>query len=133
MTTTKEFIEQLVDIQYVESSNCYGHYPFQLFVETNEEKFEMNALMLGGDVLACYNRVRHYVKIGSKKIFLSVDFPAGGDITNDFVAVFSILEGVVVSLAIPYDANVGTIYKQVLFSEQMKFIESQFKKIVFDN
>ena len=68
----KEFIEKLVKIDQIEDSedsSNYGHYPFQLLVETEDDKIEMNALALGGDVVSCYRRAGKYVKENAKKVF----------------------------------------------------------------
>lgn len=130
MKDREEFIKTLVDIDYVESSGGYGHYPFQLFVETANGNIEMNALALGGDVLACYGRVRKYVQANAKKIFLSLDFPAGGDILNDFVAVFTIIDGQVESLAIPYNPTDGKKYAHITTSAFLTTVQKQFESIV---
>ncbi len=94
MKNVQEFVEKLVDISIVEESNCYGHYPFQMFVETADDKFELNALAMGGSVQLCYKRAEKYYREKAKRIFLSIDFPKGGDIKKDFVCVFSIVDGV---------------------------------------
>jgi hypothetical protein len=129
---TTEFIEKLVKIEFIESENSYGHYPFQLFVETSEsELFEMNSLMLGGDVISCYKRVRDYVRKNAKEIYLSLDFPKGKDISNDFVCVLSIKGDVCEILAIPYDTKTGETYEIITNSELLDEILLSFKTIVF--
>lgn len=62
MKTAAEFVERLVTIDFIEDNNAFGHYPFQLLVETAEGNFELNALALGGDVVAVYKRVRWYIQ-----------------------------------------------------------------------
>ena len=126
----KEFIEKSVKIDLIESENAYGHYPFQLFVETSDGSFEMNALMLGGDVLSCYRRVRDYVREEAKEIYLSVDFPKGKDIVNDFVCVFSIKDGVCDVLAIPYEPETGETFEIITKSILLDEILGNFKYIV---
>jgi len=130
MNTVKEFVENMVKIDFVEQSNCYGHYPFQLYAETEDGRMEFNSLALGGDVLGCYNRVKHYRALKSKKIFMSVDFPAGGDIEHDFVCVFSIVGNKIEIYAIPYNEKDGTIYPEVHESNLLDDIMKEFKSIV---
>lgn len=128
--TTEKFIEQLVKIDELEQFDAYGHYPFQLFVETADGKLEMNALALGGDVGACYNRVKKYKDEGAKKIFLSLDFPAGGDIEHDFVCVFSIIDGETSILAIPYNTEDGTKFETIHNSSQFEIILQDFNHVL---
>jgi len=130
METVKEFVDNLVKIEYIEDSECFGHYPFQLFVETNDGKFEINALALGGDVLSCYNRVSKYLKEKSNKIFMSLDFPAGGDIEHDFVCIFSIVDDKFDIFAVPYNPENGEIYDEIHESTLLNTILDQFKEIV---
>lgn len=133
MNTIQDFITNLVKVEYIEDNSAYGHYPFQLFVETNDGKFDMNALYLGGDIAAVYRRVKLYVNCGAKKIFLSVDFPAGADIKSDFIAVFSIINGELDSLAIPYNPLTGIVYNQLQNTAMMIMINSQFKTLTLNN
>jgi hypothetical protein len=84
MKNVEEFVATMVKIDIIEDSNSYGHYPFQLYVELEDGKSEMNALALGGDVASCYKRFAKYKKENAKRIYLSLDFPKGGDIENDF-------------------------------------------------
>jgi len=130
MKNVKEFVDCLVKIDYVEDSNCFGHYPFQLFVETNDGKFEINALALGGDVLSCYRRVKKYFKENSKKIFMSLDFPSGGDIENDFVCIFSIVNNSFDIYAIPYNTETGEKYDEIHNSDLLSKLLTQFKDII---
>jgi hypothetical protein len=128
----QDFIEKIVDIEFIESAGCFGHYPFQLLAETKTGNIELNALFFGGDILACYSRVLHYVNHGYTKIFLSIDFPigVGSDLQSDFVGVFSIIDGKLKSLAIPYNTANGTIFSQVTDSSYMKKVENDLFKII---
>lgn len=130
MENVKEFVDKLVKIEYLDDSNCFGHYPFQLFVETNDGKFEMNALALGGDVISCYKRFRKYLKEDSKKIFMSLDFPSGGDIKNDFICIFSAVDGIIDIYAIPYNTENGEKYEEIHTSDLLSEISDQFKNIL---
>lgn len=126
----KEFIENIVKIDLIESENTYGHYPFQLFVETSDGSFKMNALMLGGDVLSCYRRVREYVREDAKEIYLSLDFPKGKDMVNDFVCIFTIKEAICDIFAIPYDPETGKTFDIITKSILLDEILDNFKHIV---
>ena len=128
MENVKEFVDTLVKIDHQDDFNCFGHFPFQLFVETSDGKFEMNALALGGDVLSCYKRFRKYLKENAKKIFMSLDFPSGGDIENDFICIFSAVDGVIDIYAIPYSTENGEKYEEIHTSELLSKILDQFKK-----
>jgi len=129
MKNTKEFVEQFVKIELIENEDCYGHYPFQLFVEKNDGKFDINALALGGDVESCYKRVQKYFKEGAKKLFMSLDFPASQDIENDFVCIYSIVDGEFEVYAIPYDPETGDTYEEIHKCEMLDKILEDFKSI----
>lgn len=130
MNTVKEFVEQIVKIEYLEDSNSYGHYPFQLFVENSDGKFEMNSLALGGDVESCYNRFGEYLKNNAKKIFMSLDFPASNDIDHDFVCIFSYIDNNYDVYAIPYDTETGEIYEDIHNNKMLDIILEEFKMII---
>ena len=129
MKNVKEFVEQLVKIELMDGEECYGHYPFLLFVETSDGKFEMNALALGGDVESCYNRAKKYFNEGAKKVFMSLDFPESIDINNDFVCIYSIVDGEFDVYAIPYNFETGEIYDEIHESEILDKILEDFKSI----
>lgn len=128
MKNVKEFVDKLVKIDYIDDYNCFGHFPFQLFVETSDGKFEINALALGGNVLSCYKRFKKYLKENSKKIFMSLDFPSGGDIKNDFICIFSAVDGILDIYALPYNTENGETYEEIHTSELLSKILEQFKK-----
>jgi hypothetical protein len=130
MNTVKEFIDNLVKIDIQEDYNCYGHYPFQLLVEKSDGTFDINALALGGDVDACYRRVRKYIKENAKKIFMSLDFPKGGDIEHDFICIYSIVDGVIDIFAIPYSTETGEKYEEIHTSEILNKILEDFNFII---
>lgn len=125
MKNVEEFIAQLVKIEFIEDSNCYGHYPFQMYVEMGDGSLEMNALALGGDVLACYRRMSEYINKNAKRIYLSLDFPAGGDIENDFVCIYAYEDGAFSLLAIPYSLEDGKVLAQITQSSQLAKIKEQ--------
>jgi hypothetical protein len=107
MKTVEEFIKSMVKIDFIEDSDCFGHYPFQLLSENKDGKIEINSLALGGDVASCYIKFSDYKKQGSKRIYLSLDFPKTGDIKNDFIAIFSFENEEINLLAIPYETENG--------------------------
>lgn len=127
METVEDFVKDLVRIELMEDSEDYGHYPFQLFVEKEDGTFEMNALPPNADVLSCYRRVATYVKENAKKIFLSLDFPRGGDIEHDFVCIYSIINGKFDIFAIPYNTETGEKYDEIHESEILTKIMNQFE------
>ena len=56
--------EELVIIDFIESSNCYGHHPMQLAAVNKKSELELNALMhLRTKVVfefSIYNHYFHY-------------------------------------------------------------------------
>lgn len=115
----------------MEDDNCFGHYPFQLYVESKNGGIELNALALSGDVFSCYKRVQHYIRKDAKLLFLSVDFPASGDIEHDFVCVISVINGEVSAFALPYDSHTGKRFDVIHKSDHLSGILSQFRSVVF--
>jgi hypothetical protein len=130
MKSVKEFVKLMVKVEFIEDSNCFGHYPFQLFAEMDDGKNEINALALGGDVKSCYKRFSHYKKNNAKRIYLSLDFPKGGDMENDFVAILSFENNETKLHAIPYQVSDGKILKAVEESEHLDNIKSQLQKFI---
>lgn len=126
MKDLQGFIKSMVKIDYLEDFGAYGHYPFQLVSEDTEGKMTIGALLLGGDVEACYSTFAKQIKNGDKRVYLSVDFPAGGDIDKDFVAVFSYENEEYSLLAIPYNIEDGSVDEQITESETLVEIKAQF-------
>lgn len=127
MKTVEEFIKSMVNIEFIEDSNCFGHYPFQLLCENKEGGLELNALALGGDVASCYRRFAEYKNNGAKRIYLSLDFPKGGDIENDFVAIFTYENNKIELFAIPYEIEEGKTFDKVTNSDHLDKIKAQMK------
>ena len=125
MKTVEEFVKSMVKIEFIEDSECYGHYPFQLFAETKDGKFEMNTLALGGDVESCYGKFSEYKSNDAKRMYMSLDFPKGGDIKDDFVAIFSFENGDINLFAIPYNVEDGKILDIIKISEHLDYIKTQ--------
>lgn len=126
MKSVEEFVSSMVKVEFIEDSHCFGHYPFQLFAETKDGKYEINALALGGNVASCYKRFAHYKNNNANRIYLSLDFPKGGDIQNDFVAIFSFENNEIKLQAIPYQLSDGEILQGIKESQHLKSIMSQF-------
>lgn len=128
MKDVKEFVANLVKIEYIEHSGCFGHYPFSMYVENKESKSILSALAFGGDVKSCYDTFRKHLYDGAKRIYMAVDFPKGGDMLYDFVCVFSCEGTDVVSLfAIPY-TDTGEILTEVTESNVLSQIKEDFIK-----
>ena len=105
MKTVEDFVK-FIDIDKQDEGR-YAHYPFQLAVVTKDNELIIGALDLGGQVEACYDVFKKFLFQKPKNIYLSVDFPAVGDIEDDFVAVFYLEDGEVKNLAIPYKIKTG--------------------------
>ena len=117
-----KFVE-ITKIDFIETSNCYGHHPMQLAAKDKSDKLELNALM-HLKINDVKNRVDSYLnKSDFKELFLSLDFPANDEISNDFVLILHINEkGLVKSLIKPYDVLTGT-YLDVLENPEFKVIK----------
>lgn len=127
---TQEFIEKFVTIDFVESSGCYGHFPFQMFVEKADGSFEADALAISG-VVNCYRIFVSKLDKKPKSVFMALDFPAGGDIETDFVAVFSFENGAMDILAIPYNPKTGEKKEVLKTSHLLAAIKSQLAAFAF--
>jgi len=125
MKTVEEFVKTMVKIEFIEDSNCFGHYPFQLFCENKDGGFEINTLALGGDVSSCYRRFSEYKKQNAKRIYLSLDFPKGGDIDNDYVAIYAFENNELSLFAIPYEIKDGKTFDTIKNSTQLDLIRTQ--------
>ena len=107
MKNLKEFVDQLVKIEFLDHCNAFGFYPFQMFVEDKEEKVSLCALDLGGEIGKVYQAFAEYYKEKPKRIYLAVDFPAVGDIESDFVCIIAAEKDVFTINALPYSPNTG--------------------------
>lgn len=121
----QEFAKKFVTIDFVESSGCYGHYPFQMLVEMQDNSLEVNALAVG-DVRQCYSIFASKLAKQAKSVFMALDFPASGDMVNDFVAVFAVENGIFEIFAIPYDPETGEKKEPTKTSQLLNMIKSQF-------
>lgn len=129
MNDIKTFIEELVNIEFIEDVGAFGYYPFQLLSEDSEGKLTIAALALGGDVTACYNAFKACMDEGGTRIYMAVDFPSGYDIEHDFVAVFQYEDGEVNLLAIPYSTKTGETFEQIRESTLLTRIMGNFKYV----
>lgn len=130
MKNVNEFIESVVEIDFIEQSNCFGHYPFQMWVEDKDGENTMAALALGGDAAACYRKAISYIKDGAKIVYLSLDFPAIKGIDNDFVAVYSYENKELKCIAIPYDTKDGNLFKRIEEGEAINMLIDQFNNFM---
>ena len=121
----EKFVDKMVKIEWIEDSNCFGHYPFQMFSEDKNGITKLTSLAIGS-IVDAYRIAKKEIEIGSKKLFLSLDFPAGGDIENDFVVVFSVADGNYSGFGIVYDSE-GKILEKYNIGTQVKEIIKQFK------
>lgn len=111
--------EEIVKIDFIENSNCYGHHPMQLAAVNKKGELELNALMhLKTDDIK--NRVEYYLNRNDfKELFLSLDFPANDEIQNDFVLLLHLKEKTFEQVLIKeYDVNTGAILNTSDDSEQ---------------
>ena len=84
--------EEIVKIEFVEGSNCYGHHPMQLIAVNKKGELEMNALVQVA-LNDIKNRVKYYLNRNDfKELLLSLDFPANDEIKNDFILLLHLKE-----------------------------------------
>lgn len=131
MKDLKEFVEQLVKIEYLDHCKAFGFYPFQMFVEDKEEKTTLCALNLGGDCRAVYKVFADFFKDNPKRIYLAVDFPASQDIHNDFVCVIGYEKEEFTLYAIPYNVETGETYSNINEAELLDLIHGDLNKFIW--
>lgn len=131
MKDVNEFTEQMIKVDYIEQSDCFGHYPFQMFYEKHDGKASISALALGGDVKACHRLFADVMHGGIKRVYMSLDFPSGGDIENDFVCVFYYENSTheLKNFAIPYDSQ-GVILNKITESDHLSKLLLQLKESI---
>lgn len=123
----KQEFKDGIDINVIEKGK-YGHYPFYMHVLTDDDKLEINALALAGDVLAVYHKVQQYRMGAFKEIFLSIDFPASGDMPDDFVACFFLVGDDLELVLIPYNNETGERYEEVTGGKTIDDLKKQFQR-----
>ena len=132
MKDLKEFVEKLVKIEYLDHCNTFGFYPFQMYVEHQDEKATLCALDLGGDVRAVYKAFADFYKEPAKRIYLAVDFPATGDVINDFVCVIGYEKEEMTLYAIPYNVETGDTFSEIRDSETLNLIHGDLGKFMYE-
>lgn len=132
MKDLKEFVDTLVKIEFLDHCNAFGFYPFQMYVEDQEEKATMCALDLGGDIRAVYKAFADFFKQNPKRIYLAVDFPACGDICNDFVCVIAYEKEEFLIYAIPYNTETGETFSEIRDAEILNKIHNDLGKFIYE-
>lgn len=122
----QEFKRSFVRIDFQEKLNNYGHYPFQMFVERNDGKIEMAALAMAGTSQDNYRVVKNKIKEGVLKLFVSLDFPKGGDLENDFICIIKVENNCSDAIAIVYNPDNGEEVRTVDKSETLSRIKTEF-------
>jgi hypothetical protein len=118
--TRDEFIEALVKIEWVDNSNCFGLFPFQMYVEFSDSTCELHSIAIthAGQCYMLFIEKILFID-GVSKVFMALDFPATGDITHDFVAVFTgdkSEDTVINVMAIPY-TDKGLMLEPIMLGE----------------
>jgi len=121
----EKFTTDLIKIEFIEAVKAFGHFPFQLVAQDKDGKLALNALALG-DVRECYSRFKYYQVNNYPVIFMSIDFPAGGDIEHDFVCVFSYQDNAYNAFAIPYNSENGEPYPVIKESDHLQKLFKEF-------
>lgn len=129
MKNISTFVKTCVKIEFIEQSNCFGHYPFQCFIEEIQGDFQMYSLCLNEKVNTYYLKIKEFLESKPTRLYLSLDFPSGLDITYDFVFILSFENNKWKYFAIPYTDD-GKILPKIKKSEQLEKIFSDFKRVV---
>jgi len=130
MNSIQEFTETMVIIDFHEEQGFYGHYPFSMFVE-KQGKEEFMALAMSNSVVEKYKMFKQKIEEGANRVYLALDFPAGGDMLNDFILVFHYENTAMKRFALPYDAETGKRFKRINESSKIEQIFNQFNRFVF--
>jgi len=131
MKDLKEFVDQLVKIEFLYHCNAFGFYPFQMYVEHQDGKATICALDLGGDVRAVYKAFADFYKEPAKRIYLAVDFPASGDIVNDFVCIIGYEKEEITLYAIPYSIETGETFSEIRDAEILNKIHDDLGLFIY--
>lgn len=131
MKDLKEFVEQLVKIEFLDHCNAFGFYPFQMYIEDKDEKGIMASLDLGGDIRAVYKVFADSYNENPKRLYLAVDFPAGGDMINDFVCIIGYEKQEITLFAIPYNVETGETLSEIRDSEVLNLIHDDLGKFIY--
>ena len=122
----QKFIEQFVEIEWVENSDCFGHYPFQLYVEAGDGN---KCIALATDMRGVMEMMDKELK-GYEKAFIALDFPAIDDMKTDFLAILCLSPEKQEISAITYNAETGDILNNNANGKALDNILSQIVSMV---
>lgn len=131
MQNVTEFINSFVKIEFIEKSNGFGHYPFQMSIENKDGSKELHSLCCNYTCVSDY--FRHFKNAQNenvKTIFMSLDFPATDDIEHDFAVVFCYENGFISLVAIPYRVEDGYTFEVVKNKKALGKIYLDYIKVV---
>lgn len=112
MKNVKQFIDQMVKVEYLDHCGSFGFYPFQMFVEDKEEKQHFLCLNLADGIHKVYEVFTEYFKKQPKRIYLAVDFPAMLEFENDFICYYIYENGELIVNAQQYNAATGELLQK---------------------
>lgn len=130
MKDINEFVQATVEIKK-QNNGKFGYYPFHVFAERENGECDFIVIADIESIEDCYKIMSMYVANKCKRIYMAIDFPAGGDIKTDFVAVFSSAGKHFDLFAIPYSPEDGTVYEIIPICEQLKRIVSDLRNVAF--
>jgi len=117
MKNVQEF-KDFLKIEFMEEHQAYGHFPFHIVSEDQQNKITLGAMVLSS-IGKCYKMFHDTMKGGAKRCYMSVDFPAMKDIEHDFIAVFSYESSTheMNLVAIPYNGETGERYPEISYKD----------------
>ena len=123
----EDFIKQFVKIEYLEDEGVYGYHPFAMHIEKDgENEFHMLAGLSSAQLFKVVRRT--ISKKDVKLIHLAIDCLSKMDITDDFVAVYTIQNSKEIEIsAIPYDVKSGDSFEEITSA---KFLDAHKQEII---
>ena len=128
--TVKEFVDKYLKIEFIKEEGMWGMHPAFMHIE-HPKREDFNEEMYANGVEEYYLMVNLTMRVNPSVVYLALDYPAGGDIKNDFVVIFFVLNGVADCFAIPYNNKTGEIYPDIFPHDyrQLEEILIQFKQL----
>lgn len=135
MKDIQDFIDKMVNIEVVWDEGRYWHYPFKIFVEKEDWTIEFWIMMIEWWVSPHYKIFIEKIKENSKRVYMSIDFPAGMDMENEFVGVFQYENETVKIKLLPYTVkdNKPIILPAVEDGVLYKYIREDFNRVFINH
>ena len=128
MKDIEEFVKTNVKITK-QSNGEFGYFPLHCFVEKADGHIDFIVVAGVNSVEDCYKLIAMYVASDCKRIYFAIDFPAGGDMATDFVAVLCTENGDFSAFVRPYNSQTGAVYKRVPHCRRLMHIVRNMRDV----